>query len=142
MTYREIFLYADPHIVNETFCRQFVPLYRTEQAFDICKGLKFFAKGEKYEEPTEIAIDRIMNSGKNFKFTPKQANVILTGFRGFLKAALEALGFSNAPNPDELVNEWLDQKAPDCSDNVNQLAADIITILITDNLKKSERFKS
>ena len=142
MTYREIFLQADPHIVNETFCRQFVPFYRTGQAFDICKGLNFFSQGERYDEPKEIAIEKIMDSGKKFKFTPKQANVILTSFRGFLEAALDALGFSNAPNPDETVNEWLNQKAPYCSDNVNQLAADIISILIKDNLRRYERFKS
>ena len=142
MTYREIFLQADPHIVNETFCRQFVPFYRTGQAFDICKGLKFFSQGERYDKPKEIAIEKIIDSGKKFKFTSKQANVILTGFRGFLEAALDALGFSNAPNPDELVNEWFDQKAPDCTENVNQLAADIISILITDKLKRYERFKS
>lgn len=130
MTYREIFLQADPHIVNETFCRQFVPFYRTGQAFDICKGLKFFAQGERYDEPKEIAIEKIINSGKKFKFTPTQANVMLTGFRGLLGAALDALGFSSAPNPDELVNEWLDQTVPDSSGNVNQHAVNIISKLI------------
>lgn len=130
MTYREIFLHADPHIVNETFCRQFVPFYRTGQAFDICKGLKFFSQGERYDEPKEIAIEKIINSGKKFKFTPTQANVMLTGFRGLLGAALDALGFSSAPNPDELVNEWLDQTGPDGSGNVNQHAVNIISKLI------------
>lgn len=139
MTRRNIFLSADPHIVNEAFCRQFTYPYRTEQAFDICKGLKFFAKGKRYDEPKEIAIDRIMNSGKNFKFTPKQANVILTGFRGFLKAALEALGFNNALNPDELVNEWLDQTESDSSEDANQSAINIISKLIQ---KHNERFNS
>ena len=139
MTRRNIFLSADPHIVNETFCRQFVPFYRTEQAFDICKGLKFFAKGKRYDEPKEISIDRIMNSDKNFKFTPTQANVILTGFRGFLKAALEALGFNNAPNPDELVNEWLDQTESAGIEDANKLAAYIISKLIQ---KHNERFNS
>lgn len=130
MTYREIFLQADPHIVNETFCRQFVPFYRTGQAFDICKGLKFFSQGERYDEPKEIAIEKIINSGKKFKFTPTQANVMLTGFRGLLGAALDALGFSSAPNPDELVNEWLNQTGPDGSGNVNQHAVNIISKLI------------
>lgn len=139
MTRREIFLTADPHIVNEIFCRQFVPFYRTEQAFNICKGLKFFAQGESYDEPKEITIEKIINSGKKFKFTPTQANVMLTGFRGFLEAALDVLGFSNAPNPDELVNEWLNQTAPDGSDNINQHAVNIVLILIQ---KHNERFKS
>lgn len=139
MTYREIFLHADPHIVNEIFCRQFVPFYRTEQAFNICKGLKFFAQGERYDEPKEIAIEKIINSGKKFKFTPTQANVMLTGFRGFLEAALDTLGFSNAPNPDVLVNEWLDQTAPDGSENINQSVINIISKLIQ---KHNERFKS
>lgn len=142
MTYREIFLHADPHIVNEIFCRQFVPFYRTEQAFNICKGLKFFAQGERYDEPKEIAIEKIINSGKKFKLTPTQANVMLTGFRGLLGAALDALGFSNAPNPDELVNEWLNQAMPDCSGDANKLATYIITKLIINNLKRYERFKS
>lgn len=139
MTYREIFLQADPHIVNEIFCRQFVPFYRTEQAFNICKGLKFFAQGERYDEPKEIAIEKIIHSGKKFKFTPTQANVMLTGFRGFLEAALDALEFNSAPKPDVLMNEWLGQKAPDSSDNVNQLAADIISKLIQ---KHNERLQS
>lgn len=139
MTYRDIFLQADPHIVNETFCRQFVPFYRTGQAFDICKGLKFFAQGERYDEPKEIAIERIINSGRKFKFTPTQANVMLTGFRGFLEAALDVLGLNNAPNQDELVNKWLDQTAPDGSENINQHAVNIVSILIQ---KHNERFKS
>ncbi len=142
MTYREIFLQADPHIVNEIYCRQFVPFYRTGQAFDLCKGLKFFSHGERYDEPKEIAIEKIIHSGKKFKFTPTQANVMLTGFRGFLEAALDALEFNSAPKPDELMNEWLDQTIPDDSADVNQLAADIISILITDKLKRYERFKS
>lgn len=139
MTRREIFLTADPHTVNDLYCCQFLFPYRTEQAFDICKGLKFFAQGERYDEPKEIAIEKIINSGKKFKFTPTQANVMLTSFRGFLEAALDVLGFSNAPNPDELVNEWLNQTAPDGSDNINQHAVNIVLILIQ---KHNERFKS
>lgn len=139
MTRREIFLNADPQTVNDLFCRQSIYPYRTGQAFYICKGLKFFAQGERYDEPKEIAIERIINSGKKFKPTPKQAHVILTGFRGFLKAALDALGLNNAPIPDELVNEWLDQTAPDGSENINQHAVNIISKLIQ---KHNERFKS
>lgn len=139
MTRREIFLTADPHTVNDLYCRQFVPYYRTEQAFDICKGFKFFAKGERTDEPEDVAIERIMNSGKKFKFTNKQAHVILTGFRGFLEATLDVLGFSNAPNPDELVNEWLNQTDSDCSEDANQSAINIISKLIQ---KHNERFKS
>lgn len=138
MTRRNIFLSTNPHIVNEAFCRQFTYPYRTEQAFNICKGLKFFAQGQRYDEPEDVAIDRIINSGKKFKFTNKQAHVMLTGFKGFLRAALEVLGFDQAPNPDELVNEWLDQTMPDSSGNANKLAADIISKLITENLNKYE----
>lgn len=138
MTYREIFLQADPHSVNDLYCRKFTYHYQTEGAFNICKGLKFFAQGQRYDEPEDVAIDRIINSGKKFKFTKKQAHIILTGFRGFLEAALDAIGFNNAPNHDELVNEWLDQTMPDCSGNANKLAADIISKLITKNLNKYE----
>ncbi len=138
MTYRDIFLHADPHIVNETFCRKFVPFYRTEQAFNICKGLKFFAQGERFDEPKEIAIEKIINSGKKFKFTPKQANVMLTGFRAILEGVLDALEFNKAPNPDELVNEWLNQTGPAGIEEANKLATDIISKLITDNLTKYE----
>ncbi|MCM1071436.1 MAG: hypothetical protein NC301_09000 [Bacteroides sp.] len=139
MTRREIFLQADPREVNDAYCRRFTYPYRIEGAFNICKGLKFFARGERYDEPWEAAIERIMNSGKKFKFTPKQAHVILTSFRGCLEAALDALGFSNAPNPDELVNEWLNQTEPDCSEDANQSAMNIISKLIQ---KHNERFQS
>lgn len=142
MTRREIFLTADPHMVNDLYCCQFLFPYRTGQAFDICKGLKFFAQGKRYDEPKEIAIEKIINSGKKFKLTPTQANVMLTGFRGFFEAALDALGFSNAPNPDKLVNEWLNQAMLDCSGDANKLATYIITKLIINNLKRYERFKS
>lgn len=138
MTRRNVFLSADPHIVNEAFCRQFTFPYRTEQAFDICKGLKFFAQGQRYDEPEDAAIERIINAGKKFKFTNTQALVILTGFKGFLKAALEVLGFNRQPNPDELVNEWLDQTESDCSRDANKLATDIISRIIMENLRKYE----
>lgn len=139
MTYKDIFLQADPHTVNDLFCRKVTYPYRTQQAFDICKGLNFFAQGEMYDEPKEIAIGKIINSGKKFKFTPTQANVMLTGFTGFLEAALDALGFSNAPNPDELVNEWFNQTEPDCSKDAKQTAINIISKLIQ---KHNERFKA
>lgn len=99
---------------------------------------EIFAQGKRYDEPEDAAIERIINSGKKIKFTNKQAHVILTGFKGLLEAALEALGFNQAPNPDELVNEWLDQAVPDNSGDANKLATDIISRLITDNLNKYE----
>ena len=47
MTYREIFLQADPQAVNDitaglTGCS-------TQGTFDICKRLKLFAQGEIYD---------------------------------------------------------------------------------------------
>ena len=130
MTRREIFLKADPHIVNDLYCRLFTYPYKIELAFSICKGLKFFAQGERYDEPEEIAIAKIIDSGDRFKFTPKQAHKILTIFKSFLETAIYVLGFNSAPNPDLSVNEWLDQTVPDSSHDVNRLAVNIISKLI------------
>lgn len=142
MTYREIFLHADPHTVNDLFCCKFTYPYRTEQAFSICKGLKFYAQGMRLDVPEEEEVQKILNHDVHeppFKWTRKQAQIFAAAKRGWLRAACEALGFNNAPNPDELVNEWLDQTTPDDSAAANLLAVNIISILIK---KYNERFKS
>ena len=145
MTYKDIFLQADPHTVNDLFCRKVTYPYRTEQAFDICKGLKFYAKGMRLDVPEEEEIQKILNEDEHepsFKWTRKQAQIFVASKRGWLRAACETLSVNQSSNPDELVNEWLNQTTTVVSDNVNQLAADIISILIKDNLKRYERFKS
>ena len=139
MTRREIFLKADPHIVNDLYCHRFTYPYKIEHAFNICKGLKFFAQGERYDEPKEIAIAKIIDSGDRFKFTPKQVHNILTSFKSFLETAIDVLGFNNAPNPDLSVNEWLDQTVHDRSHDVNRHAVNIISELIE---KQNKRFQA
>lgn len=139
MTFREIFLQADPHIVNEKFCRQFVPFYCTQGVFDICKGLKLFAQGEIYDADEATEIEKIRSSGKKFPLTMIQAQVIRTGIKGYLRAALKALGINDAPNRDELVNQWLNREINrkiDTHTNINLLANNIIEKL------EYERFKS
>lgn len=151
MTYREIFLHADPHVVHEAIGTHEVELrgqklrLTTEEAFDICKGLKFYAQGMRLDMPEEEEIQKILNDDEHkpqFRWTRKQAQVFVAAKRGWLRAACEALGCNQTSNPDELVNEWLNQTTAVVSDNVNQLAADIISILITNNLKRYERHQS
>ncbi len=151
MTHREIFLHADPHVVHEAigtheveFRGQKVHL-TTEEAFDICKGLKFYAQGMRLDVPEEDDVQKILNDDKReppFKWNRIQAQIFVESKKGWLRAACEALGFNQPSNQDEMVNEWLNQTIPVDSTDVNQLAADIISILITDNLKRYERFKS
>ena len=136
MTRREIFLKADPHMVNDLYSRLFTNSYKIEEAFDICKGLKFFARGERYDEPEEITIDKIMNSGTRFKYTPMQVHFTFTRFRGFLDTAIDALEFNKAPNIDESVNKWLDQTAPESNNDANRLAVDIISKLIKKRIER------
>lgn len=142
MTYRDIFLQADPHAVSDAVGAQEVEFrgrkvrFTTQRAVDICKGLKFYAQGERLEEPEEDAYEKIVKA--NPRLTPKQTRVLMTGLRGYLSTAVEAFGFNQAPNPDELVKEWLDQTMPDCFKSANQLASEIISKLITDNLNKYE----
>ena len=99
----------------------------------------------RLDVPEEEEVQKILNDDEHehpFKWTRKQAQIFVAAKRGWLSAACEALGFNQTSNPDELANEWLDQTIPESSADVNQLAADIISILITDNLKRYERFKS
>lgn len=147
MTYRDIFLQADPHVVHEAIGTHEVEFrgrklrLTTEEAFDICKGLKFYARGMRLDVPEEEEVQKILNDDEHepqFKWIRKQAQIFVAAKRGWLCAACEALGFNQAPNPDELVNEWLDQAVPDNSGDANKLATDIISRLITDNLNKYE----
>lgn len=126
MTYREIFLHADPHAVNDvtvglTGCR-------TQGTFDICKGLKLFAQGEIYDADEATEIEKIRFSGKKFPLTMIQAQVIRTGLKGYLSAALKALGINESPNRDELVDQWLNREI-DSNSNINILANNIIAQL-------------
>lgn len=142
MTYRDIFLQADPRAVNDAVGAQEVEFrgrkvrFTTHQAFDICKGLKYYAKGERLDESDEEAIEKIVKA--NPRLTPKLVQVLMTGLRGYLSAVCEALGFNRLPNPDELVNEWLDQTEPNGIEDANKLATDIISRIIMENLRKYE----
>lgn len=126
MTYREIFLQADLHTVNDitvglTGCS-------TQGTFDICKGLKLFAQGEIYDADEATEIEKIRFSGKKFPFTMKQVQVIRMGLKGYLSAALKALGIYDVPDRDELVNKWLN-RGIDTHTNINLLANNIIAKL-------------
>lgn len=142
MTYRDIFLQADPHAVNDAVGAQEVEFsgrkvhFKTQLAFDICKGLKFYAQSERLDESDEEAIEKIVK--ENPRLTPKQAQVLMTGLRGYLSAVCEALGFNQTPNPDKSVNEWLDQTVSEGFEDANKFATEIISQLITDNLNKYE----
>ena len=151
MTYREIFLQGDPHVVYEAIGTHEVEFrgrklrLTVEQAFDICKGFKFYAKGMRLDVPEEEEIQKILNDDEHkpqFRWTRKQAQIFVAAKRGWLRAACEALGCNQTSNPDELVNEWLNQAMPDCSGDANKLATYIITKLIISNLLRYERFKS
>lgn len=133
MTYREIFLHADPHAVNDVTVG--LTGYSTQGTFDICKGLKLFALGEVYDADEVIEIEKIRFSGKKFPLTMKQAQVMRTALKGYLSAALKALGINKSSNRDELVNQWLNREI-DSNANINILANNIIAQL------EYERFKS
>lgn len=126
MTYRDIFLQADPHAVNDITVG--LVEYRTQGTFDICKGLKLFAQGEIYDADEATEIEKIRFSGKKFPFTMKQAQVIRTGLKGYLSTALKALGINESHNRDELVNQWLNREI-DSHTNINLLANNIIAKL-------------
>lgn len=129
MTYREIFLQVDPHCVGEVLglCEVEVKgrkvRFRSEQAFDICKGLKFFAQGETYDEPETTAISKILEA--NPRLTDKQARVMMTGIKGYLHAVIDAMFIDRTQNPDVAVNSMLDQECEIESD-VNDAAIKII----------------
>lgn len=126
MTYREVFLQADPRAVNVVTTALIG--HRTQGDFDICKGLKLFAQGDIYDADEEEEIEQIRVSGKKFPFTRTQAQVIRTGIKGYLNATLEALGIKESPDRDRLVNQWLDRETS-CYTPINLLANNIITNL-------------
>lgn len=145
MTYRDILLQADPHVVHEAIGTHEVEFrgrklrLTTEEAFDICKGLKYYAQGMRLDVPEEEEAQKIFNDDKpQFKWTRKQAQIFVAARRGWLRAACEVLGFNPTHNPDGLVIKWLDQTIPDDSADVNQQAANIISKLIIDNLNRYE----
>lgn len=134
MTYREIFLQADPYAVNEAIGSQEVEFkgrkirFKTQHAFDICKGLKFFAQGAILDESAEETLAKTLQT--NPRLTTIQARVLITGLKGYLNATCEALGFNQTPNPDKSVNEWLDQSASNGIEDANKLATNIISELL------------
>lgn len=132
MTYREIFLHADPHAVNDITMG--LTGYRTQGVFDICKGLKLFAQGEIYNADEATEIEKISFSGKKIQLTMIQAQVIRMGIKGYLRAALKALGINDARTRDELVNQWLNREI-DTHTNVNILANNIIAQLEHERLQ-------
>lgn len=132
MTYRDLFLHADPHAVNDITVG--LTGYRTQDVFDICKGLKLFAQGEIYDADEVTEIEKIRFSGKKFQLTIKQAQVIRMGLKGYLRAALKALGINDAPNRDELVNQWLNREI-DTHTDINLLANNIIEKFEYERLK-------
>lgn len=123
MTYREIFLQADPRVVDDMIPG--VKGYRTQGNFDICKGLKLFAEGEIFDTDEAVELERIRVSGKKFLYTTIQAQLIRRSIKGYLSAALEALGINDSSTPDELANQWLNREIDDCTD-VNLTASNII----------------
>ncbi len=124
MTRREIFLQADPRAVNDVTVG--LTGYRTQRTFDICKGLKLFAQGEVYDADEDAEIEKISQSGERFRYTLAQAQMIRTSVKGYLSAALKALGLAESPDRDVLVNQWLDVEYGSCS-NVNLIANNIIS---------------
>lgn len=78
MTYRDILLQADPHVVHEAIGTHEVEFrgrklrLTTEEAFDICKGLKYYAQGMRLDVPEEEEAQKIFNDDKpQFKWTRK-----------------------------------------------------------------------
>lgn len=126
MTRREIFLQADPRAVNDVTVG--LAGHRIQRTFDICKGLKLFAQGEVYDANEDAEIEKIRHSGERFRYTLAQAQMIRTSVKGYLSAALKALGLAEFPDRDVLVNQWLDVEYGSCS-NVNLIANNIITHL-------------
>lgn len=85
MTYREIFLHSDPRKVQEIADGNVVEVeingeviaFRTEEFFEICKGLKFFAQGQKFEENEQNAIDmKFSTHQRNFRIRQRKHECI------------------------------------------------------------------
>lgn len=104
MTRREIFLQADPHAINDVI--GFVEIdwdgsierFRSERPFYICKGLNWFADGERYDIPKDEVLMQIAEANRKFKLTELQLNFIYQRRHATLGTAIEALGLSNESN--------------------------------------------
>ena len=104
--------------------------FRPERPFTICKGLKKFAKGARYDEPKDVVLEQIAEANSKFKLTELQLNFVYQRCQATLGTAIEALGLSNESNVDECVNQWLDQSVSlNDGDDINTLAANIISDL-------------
>ncbi len=137
MTRREIFLNADPYAVSDAIGIQDIEVcgkmthHRIEEPFEVCKGLKWLAQRKRFGIDEQTAINKILNAYGKFKMTPLQATVEYRGNRATLMTALEALGLTNCPSPDERVQEWLDQPVmTDYGSDASAIAIRIISELL------------
>ncbi len=137
MTRREVFLQADPQAIHdmigfvEVDLGRSVERFRSERPFYICKGLKWFAEGIKYDVPKETVLSQIAETNCKFKFTELQLNSVYQGRQATLCSAIEALGLSNELMVDERINQWLDQTVMSKDgEDVNAVASNIISDLI------------
>lgn len=128
---------TDPHAIQDMI--GFVEIdregvnvrFRLERPFYICKGLKMFAEGVRYDIPKEKALTQIAEAGGKFKLTELQLNLVYKNRQATLNTAIESLGLSSAPNVDERISLWLDQTVTNNEDgDVNSIAAQIISDLI------------
>lgn len=144
VTYREIFLHADPWKVQDIACRNVVEVeidgkliaIRAEEFFEVCKGLNLFAKGERFEEDEQNAVEEILASPGKFPSTRAQARVFYAGIKSAMKVAFEALDLSiRHYTIDECVSDWLDNAVFVNEDaDVNMIAAGEI-----ENILKAKR---
>ena len=105
--------------------------FRSERPFTICKGLKKFAEGARYDDPKEVVLAQIVEANSKFRFTELQLNSVYQNRQATLSAAIEALWLSNETNIDERINRWLDQNVTNHDgEDVNAIAANIISDLI------------
>ncbi len=146
MTRREVFLQADPHVIHEKI--GFVEIdwdgkierFSSKRPFHICRSLNWFAHGELYDLPKEVVLEKIIKENSTFKFTEWQLNSVYQNREGILYAAVKALGLSNEPKVDELINRWLDESVSIFDDSdINSTAANIISELIK-NQKDQENY--
>lgn len=141
MTYRDVFSQANPHAVHEALGWTEVEWdgelvrFRSERAFEVCKGLRLFADGYKYEVDEATEKEQIRRRNPNPHLSAIHVQVIYNSLRSKAGAAIEALGIIGESNIDSQVQAWLDQDVSEHKDTkADEIAITILTELLKDKL--------
>lgn len=102
MTIRDIFIKADPRVVNEFFCGVPISGLRNERVFSVCKGLQYVGKHGITANDVKATTD------KNRSLSEKQARVVTNHFNAQLSMIYDALGIdSEDEKAEKKLNDYL-----------------------------------